>query len=179
MSLHTPRAPPLESCRKLTKTKFTTQRRLQATWVQRKRLRGNTFSPQTGEERTDTFLKVSSVSWRSLVALHSIFTNGTLIPGVQVIGRVHGLNARPVMQFLTAHQLHSAGWIAVDGARKIGAEDVDCDYYIKCWASNGSLVAVDAEQIIAMGISPLPPARVLSFDIEAFSSESTRMPTVC
>ncbi len=83
--------------------------------------------------------------------------------------KVHENNASPILQYVSNHDLPTAGWMRIKGYPVVDNDSrlSICDHEYTCMYNQVCAVRHD---------DTVPPIRVMSFDIEANSTNPSRMP---
>jgi len=80
--------------------------------------------------------------------------------------RCHEHEASPLLQFLSYRDLPSNGWVKVEKKGMIQSKTMFCDYEVH--SSYQHIQRYDKDEI--------PPTRIISFDLEVYSSNPNKMP---
>jgi len=78
--------------------------------------------------------------------------------------RVHEADVTPTLQMTTTHGLPTVGWVSIDKGTEMTRADGD------------RVVRIDLKRMRRSGREGVPSPTILSFDIEVFSSDPSRMP---
>lgn len=82
--------------------------------------------------------------------------------------RVHEHEASPLLQFMCFRDLPSTGWVNIPDAKCVKSSDTYCDYEVQ--TSFKKIEKNDCK-------SAPPPTRIISFDLEVYSSNKNKMPS--
>ncbi len=90
-------------------------------------------------------------------------------PNTPLTLKVHENNASPILQYVSNHDLPTAGWMRIKGYPVVDNDSrlSICDHEYTCMYNQVCAVRHD---------DTVPPIRVMSFDIEANSTNPSRMP---
>jgi DNA polymerase elongation subunit (family B) len=138
-------------------------------YVKRKKLFYNHKYQEDGEwkDKNYPYLLINFTKKIAIYNFEKYLKNSYTIKSLnrQTKFKVHENNASPVLQYICNQNLPTANWIRIRG--KLTESENKCDYEYSCNYKN--IIAIHNQTFV-------PSATVMSFDLEANSSNPERMP---